>query len=424
MGLLKIGLIGIGNFGGQVCEEAVKHDFPAVVINSSTKDLDELNDKIVKFVVGDGNGTGKNRELGRDFLMDHIGFTQDKNLIEFLENNDCIYIAASSGGGMGSGAGPVTADVIMQMYTDDLGHSVKMVGMISTLPDLDESYTAQKNSEEFMRDLLDLHVPYLMYDNNNFNNLTVEEMNKKVVSNIIADMRVLRGDFILPCTTGGIDQRDLLTLNSTPGRIVVDRIEPFDESDIVDDSIVGTIRKHISKSAHAALVDDKIILASGIMYNLSADTIKYASTVKKELQNTFGEHIADFRNESANITQEDDFVVTILAGLTEPTTRIDKGITRRLKIESTIAERKSASTKLNSVQTGGLSLGVKSFGSGMSTARTNKPDIGGILKKYRDKEGTSTSNTDAVVAETTTTVGSSNKQKNENTTLSNKAGKE
>lgn len=412
MGLLKIGLIGIGNFGGQVCEEAVKYDFPAVVINSSTKDLGELSDKIVKFVVGDGNGTGKNRELGREFLLNHSSFTQDKKLLDFLENSDCIYVAASSGGGMGSGAGPVTVDIIMQMYTDELGHSEKMIGMISTLPDLEESYTAQKNSEEFMKDLLELNVPYLMYDNNNFNSLTVEEMNKKVVSNIIADMRVLRGDFILPCTTGGIDQRDILTLNSTPGRIVVDRISPFDESDIMEDSIVGTIKKHITKSAHAALVDDKIILASGIMYNLSADTIKYASSIKRELQSTFGEHIADFRNESANNTPEDDFVATILAGLTEPTTRIDKAIARRLKIESTITERKSASTKLNSVQAGGLSLGVKSFGARTAAAKS-KPDIGNILKKYKEKDAGSTTATTE-----TTRVEASRTQKSDNTTLS------
>ena len=147
--------------------------------------------------------------------------------------------------------------------------------------------------------------------------------------------------------------------------------------EIEDGKIVSTIKKSIENSANAVVVDDKVINASAMMYNLGTDLKRYGASISDDIQTTFGTHIGDFRNEAVDSEDTTPFVACILAGLTEPTTRIDKVISRRMKIEKEINERKAASTKLSTVESGKLSLSAKQFG-----ASTAKPNVDDILKKF------------------------------------------
>lgn len=384
-GLLKVGVIGSGNFGGQIAIRAFEEGFSTIAMNASRRDLDLVaakSPKIECFLVGDGNGTGKSRDNAKEFLLSHINIVKDDKLTSFIMQNDVIFVAGAAGGGFGSGSVPTLIDIFQQIYAND----DKLFIALTTLPDIDETYTAQNHAEQFMREVLALNIPYLVYDNDNFKNLEATKMNDMVDSLIINDLKVLRGDYILPSSSGGIDERDLLTVISQPGRLVPSIFVDFDESTIDDNSIVATMRKHLLTSAHASLVDDKVITASATMYNLGTDSLKYAPAIKHDMQEVFGYHITDYRNEVVSDGSGTEFVAMIAAGLTAPTVRIDKLIARRQQIEKGFTSRESASTKLNTVEAGSLKLNVKSFGG----AATSKPatNVDDIIKKFQAGNGT------------------------------------
>lgn len=377
MGLLKVGIIGCGNFGGQLASAAINEEFPAVAFNASKRDLDTLDERVATFIVGDNKGTGKSRDYGKEFLLNHIGVVQDTQVKEFIDKNDVVIIAGAAGGGFGSATVPILTEVLMEIYGN-----TKLFIVFTTFPDLDESYTAQNHTEEFMRELLSMNVPYVIYDNDNYKNMPPAQMNQAILKAAVNDMKVIRGDYIMETTSGGIDERDLMTALSTPGHMVIGYVDNVDEATIENAGVVQTIKDSIDKSAHVKMIDDKIIMASAMMYNLSKDCIKYTPSIKHDIQSIFGEHITDYRNEAVNTSDDvNDFIAIIIAGLTCPTTRIDKVIARRLQIEKDIKERQAASTKLNNVETGGLKLVSKQFGG--TKPETDKPiDTKDILQKF------------------------------------------
>ena len=386
MSLLRVGVLGSGNFGGQVASVAANEGFPAIALNASARDLDLLHKDVIPFQIGDGKGTGKNRDYAEEFLTDHISVIEDEEFVKFITSNDVIVIAGSAGGGFGSNTVPILAQTLTEEYPDTL------FIVLTTFPKQSETYTAQNYTENFMRSLITAdedgnsvpYVPYIIYDNEKCKNMTPEKMSEKILSTVIEDLCVMRGDYVLQTNTGGIDERDLLTALSVPGRLIVSKLVGVDESSLVDDSIVSTIREDITNSVNAGMVDDKLISASALMYNLNNDLLRYASNIEEDIQTEFGQHITDYRNEA--ITEEHEpFIVTILAGLTEPTVRIDKVIARRQSIETAVINRKAAATKLNQVSAGTLGLTPKKFG-GTTTKKTSQTDLGNKYKKPEKTE--------------------------------------
>lgn len=376
MSLLNVGVLGSGNFGGQIASLAVENGFPAIAINASDQDLKLLDERVIKFIVGDGKGTGKSADYAREFLLQHLSFVKDEVFEEFVMQNDVIVVAASAGGGFGANTAPVLTQILAEMYPE------KLFVTLTVYPAEDETYTAQVNTQNYMRSIIEANVPYLVYDNDKFKKLSPTEAAKKVNQNIIEDLKVLRGDYIAETNIGGIDARDLLTTLSTPGRMIIDMINPLEESNLVDNSIVNTIRQHMNETAHAALVDDKIIMASAVSYCVNRDLDKYTAAVKSELQNVFGVHVTDYRNEAVNPEALDSYVCTILSGLNAPTTRIDRIIARKEDIDRQLNERQKAVSKLDAADTESKhTLTAKKFGSANAAPSQDK-DLDDLIKKF------------------------------------------
>ena len=52
--LLRVGVLGSGNFGGQVASVAAAEGFPALALNASARDLELLQKDVIPFQIGDG----------------------------------------------------------------------------------------------------------------------------------------------------------------------------------------------------------------------------------------------------------------------------------------------------------------------------------------------------------------------------------
>ena len=383
MGLLKLGIFGLGMFGGKIAKLGAEADMPGVIINASKDDIKKLGDLsgVTSFVVGDGNGTGKSRDTSKEFLIDHISVVEEDAVKEICNNCDVIVVAGSVGGGFGSGSMPALTDILSQMYPG------KLFIPLTTLPFDSETYTAQKHAEDAIKEIKKLGTPYIIYDNNKYKEIPSADALKAVNKDIITGLKVIRGDFITESidsddTASDMDARDLLTTISAPGRLVADMVLINSSSVAGGKSLVTLLNEKIQTASHAELTSDKIIAASAVMYSLSDELKGHSTAVFSELYDTYGHAVSDFRNEVVNDETGSDFIAVILSGLTDPVERIDKIIAKRIKEERRILNAQASVSKFaNTEQTQGIKLGVKSFGSEASNVEA--PDVKNILKNLK-----------------------------------------
>lgn len=338
--LLKIAVIGTGNCGSMLTNDACDAlGLDGVAINGSERDLKLVScPRVIPFKTGDGKGTGKDRDTAKKFFLEDSGLTLDKKFINIIENNDVIIVATSTGGGYGSGSSTELLELLIEMYP------TKIFIAAGVLPFQTEQYTAFEGTKMWLRELSKLNIGYILYDNNQFSNVTMNKAAKLVNENFIRDIKVLQGDFIGRTFTGGIDERDMLTVLSVPGRIVIDSIEGIEPSDIKDGSIIRTIASDIqTRTAHAELISDKEITASAMMYTLGEEFDEFKNNIKTDLQDYFGVHIKD----TTNFSDEDgNSVAIVLSGLSAPNMVIDRIVNKVKNLGEDITKRKTSQSKL------------------------------------------------------------------------------
>ena len=338
--LLKIAVIGTGNCGSMLANDACEAlGLDGIAINGSERDLKLVScPRVLRFKTGDGKGTGKDRKTAKEFFIGDSALTLEPKFIEVIENNDVIIVATSTGGGYGSGSSTELIEALSIMYES------KVIIAAGVLPFQEEQYTAFEGTKEWLKELSKFNVGYMLYDNNQFTDTMSPNKAAKAVNEcFINDLKVLQGDFLGKTYTGGIDERDMLTVLSAPGRIVVDSMTGVEPSDIKD-GVVKTLKKHLeTKSAHAELVSDKVIDASAMMYTLGDDFDEFKSSIKTDLQEIYGTHIKD----TANFSDEDGGTVAmVLSGLSAPTMVIDRIINKAKALADAMNKRKASTSKL------------------------------------------------------------------------------
>ncbi|MFA0566790.1 cell division protein FtsZ [Vibrio gallaecicus] len=107
-----IKVVGVGGGGGNAVEHMVRESIEGVEFISVNTDAQALRKTSVSSVIqigGDitkGLGAGANPQVGRDAALE-----DKERLKEFLTGADMVFIAAGMGGGTGTGAAPVIAEV-------------------------------------------------------------------------------------------------------------------------------------------------------------------------------------------------------------------------------------------------------------------------------------------------------------------------
>lgn len=109
---VKIKVVGIGGAGGNVITRMGRDSMRGVefiVVNTDAQDLEysEAKQKIhIGRVITKGMGAGMNPDMGRQAAEE-----SQANIAEALQGADMIFLAAGFGGGTGTGATPVVADI-------------------------------------------------------------------------------------------------------------------------------------------------------------------------------------------------------------------------------------------------------------------------------------------------------------------------
>jgi len=322
--MLKIGVIGIGNAGNQVAELAKKvYDIDGIALNSSDKDVKTIS-AVSSLVIGDEKGAGKDRNIAKSFIQAHIKqLISEPIFADVVKNNEVVFIVSSTGGGTGSGMAPVMYDILGRIFPS------KRFILIGILPPLKESIAAQQNTIDYLKEMRQSDPVYKLYDNNNYSNKLINEMLQTVNREIVEDMVVVRGDYQKTTPFNSIDEKDMLKLIETTGRLVINRTFGVKEKDIDERDLETRLIDSIKSSAHAELDRDQIIKRLGLIVNLNEKVYKSLDTNIPKVKDLVGEPVEGFEHIYINQSEDEtNRVAVIMSGLSVPDDRIEKIVQR------------------------------------------------------------------------------------------------
>lgn len=375
--MLKVGFIGVGNTGNQIASLAQTkiENMPVVAINSSQKDLDTIPETVKKFLItdkkGESQGAGKNRTLAKSYLKDSIlALINDQEMKAFCSTLEVVFVCGSTGGGTGSGVTPLLLSALSQINPDTL------FILIGIGPVESEALTAQVNTLEYLKELYGniKNVHYMLYDNDNFDDMPSHRMMEHVNEEVVEDIKVLMGMYNKETRYDSIDTEDGLRLISSPGRIVVTRVENVKEKDLDQASLEERLIKAIKNNAHMELQRDQKVMATGVISNLSEQFSAEFNVHIPRVHELIGEPVNEFLHTYINEDKkEPNSVYLIMTGLSPVNDKITKITERINEIEERQRIQEEASA-LDTSKIDALSSMVRS-----NTTRDNKENEGGEI---------------------------------------------
>ena len=249
---LNFGFIGVGQCGGNIANEFNKLGYKAIAINTANTDLSKLDSiqRNNKLLINVGvHGAGKNPDIGREALEEHIEKIMHLIGQVFDKETDMIFVCAGLGGGTGSGIAPLLTQVLVEQGLD--------VGMIVTIPSNIESPKTQivaLNAFEEISQIEGLGSLFIV-DNAKATKLPTE-MGLRNKYGIINENIALKLDKINKLTTEAseiaFDARDFQTLLVTRGFSIISSIGVEEISELKEAEVLAqNVKKALDSSIYA-----------------------------------------------------------------------------------------------------------------------------------------------------------------------------
>ena len=329
----KIGLLGCGNAGSQICYLASKKYgtlFDSYYINTSESDLSMVEGSF-KFKIGEKDeieGSGKNRTKMKEYLRADIDtILSNEDFCDAIVDKKYVFIISSAAGGTGSGAAPVLFEIFRNCFPD-----VNFI-LISVLPQLQASLMEQGNTIEFLNELYENleNVTYMIYDNETTSHLSPTEALEVVNENIVEDIRIISGIDNYPTPYESIDEADMESIITTPGRLLVTRVNKnLSEKNMEDNSLDDIIIKSIKQSCHTETDRNKKVVRWGIITYFTEQVNSLFNNSLEKLRGFIGTPIERFNHNAINDKSENfNFLYMIASGLS-PINDRTKRITERI----------------------------------------------------------------------------------------------
>lgn len=340
----KIAIVGVGNCGSQVAALAEKK-YPelldSIYINSSDSDLSMIaNEGAKKFKIGkkeEVEGSGKNRSKMKEYLMADIQeILEDEDLQQLIVDKKYCFIVTSAAGGTGSGAGPVLMEIMRQLFPDT---NFILVGV---LPQIGASLMEQGNTLEFLNELYDVlgsNTTYMIYDNESTADLPPTKALEVVNENIVEDIKVLSGIDNYATPYESIDEADMESIITTPGRLLVVRLtKGLTEKMMEDHSVDEALIKAIKQSCHAETDRNKKVVRWGVITYFTEATNKLYTGELTGLLDFIGTPVERFNHNAINPTNENlNFMYLIASGLSPVNDRTKKVMDRIEELKGALA---------------------------------------------------------------------------------------
>lgn len=274
----KIKVIGIGGSGKNAVNYMVKHDVRGVkfvAINTDAQDLDQSK-ATKKLHIGKdltaGTGTGMNPSIGREAALE-----SKEDITKVLEDTSIVFITGGMGGGTGTGASPVVAQIAKEMGILTIAVVTKPFSFEGA-----KRMTLAKSGIEELGQYVDA---YIVIPNDKI--LEVADENATM-----GDAFSLSDDVLLQAVTG------ISNLITTPGRINIDASDVRTVLENQGLSLVGIgsatgdtrAEEAAGRAINSPLLDISVKGAKSVLFSITAgddlkmsEVAKIAETITKEI---------------------------------------------------------------------------------------------------------------------------------------------
>lgn len=333
--MLKVGVIGIGNAGNQVADLAAKASFPAVAINTSANDVETV--EVPSIIIGDQKGSGKDRITAKETAKAYINdILTNEHVSAIMDDVEVLAVVSSTGGGTGSGMGPVMSDILAQIYP-----SVAVI-TIGILPTQKESTAAQQNTLEYLQELRKSETRvYDLYDNERVEG-NIKEKLETVNSEVIQTLCTIRGDYQKLTPYNSIDEKDMLQIIRTAGRLARISVTNFQEKHVDEKSLEDRLIEEIRSNASVEFELDKIVRRMGIIINMNEKVFKSFDVNIPKVKEYIGDPVEGFEHVCVD-GMGDQFVHVLLSGLSIPDDRVQKILQQIDEMMSALSAKKESS---------------------------------------------------------------------------------
>lgn len=228
----KISFVAVGQAAGNIGCLLEQKGYTVVYVNTSQEDLDTLESAKFKYHIPHGEGCNKDRRKAKQLVIDD--FDNIASVIEAKAGAEIIFIIFASGGGTGSGAGPMLADLLL-----DEG---KTVGVVTVIPASDESIKSHINSYECFSELVEIDSTGVCFiiDNSKGDKM---ELNKVFVDSLDAFLDIPEKH---KSVKGNIDKAEIMETLKAHGMGVIARSSSNESAGIIQavkDSIFAPLEQ-------------------------------------------------------------------------------------------------------------------------------------------------------------------------------------
>lgn len=303
----KISFVAVGQAAGNIGRLLERKGYAVLYVNTSQEDLDTLEDAKFKYHIPHGEGCNKNRRKAKQLVIDD--FDNIAAEIDSKVGADMVFVIFASGGGTGSGAGPMLVDLLV-----DEG---KSVGAITVLPARGESVKSHINAYECFTELTAIvgTGACFVIDNENGNKL---ELNGIFVNSLAAFLEIPEKH---KSVKGNVDKAEIMETLRAHGMAVVVRGKGRESAGV------------IQAAGHGALAAPESDRAVKYITASLAGNVKMA-----DLEKAFGTPIDNFQ------TFNDEETVCCVSGLSYPTSRLEE-IYRKVEENKELVKRNLAATR-------------------------------------------------------------------------------
>jgi cell division protein FtsZ len=218
LSLVKIKVVGVGGGGGNAVNNMILHSLKGVdflVANTDSQVL-HLSHAPYKIQLGEkltrGRGAGADPQMGRDSALESTD-----EIRESLSGAEMVFVAASLGGGTGTGAAPVIANIAKEM-------GILTVGVV-TKPFSFEGALKTRLAEEGLREMKKACHSVIVIPNQRLLNIVEKGTSLKeaflVADDILRQAVAGITDLIMIPGQINVDFSDVRAIMSYPGRAVM-----------------------------------------------------------------------------------------------------------------------------------------------------------------------------------------------------------
>jgi cell division GTPase FtsZ len=321
----SIGILGVGQAGGNIAEIASTLGFQTALINTNQRD-GLVNTRVEKkYFVPGFNGAGQDRSIGLRAVNENY-----REMIDFVKRSfkdiRLLLVAFSTDGGTGSGMSPLLIDLLLDQLPGIY------VGAIAIVPERNVLAGNRINAAQCIEEISKIEAisSVFLVDNDQMRKINPQSSKQQIY--LASNHQVMEAiNNVLQVTQkssfyGNFDETDLMNILSTRGVTIIS------SATITDTKSTADVSSKIHRSWINSIfcpVESTGVIRAGLIYEGPENMSKLINV--PSIFEKVGEPLQLF--EGTYISESDPTIITILAGLPFPTRRL-------LSLEETLEKNK------------------------------------------------------------------------------------